>query len=173
MQRFRDMANLPRLALTALVVALISQATIIFSLGASAQGVLRMQTAVSFEDYREALRSWGPVELDAYWAHLAPDILHPFFYAAVIMLGLAWALEKSQMSQRWNILMWMPWVAGLLDEIENVAHICGILALPDPPYWTFAVGNPAAIVKWLIAFSMVLMIPTILFLGKTKSVSEE
>ncbi|MEE2959811.1 MAG: hypothetical protein VYA34_03630 [Myxococcota bacterium] len=173
MQRFRDMENLSRVAFIALVLALISQVIIITIAGESAQRGLRMQTALTYEGYLGELKTWEEKDFDAFWAHIPPDIFHPFFYATAIMFGLAWAMEKSKMSQSWNVLMWIPWVAGFLDEVENIAHICGLMAFPEPPYWTFLVGNPAAIIKWFLSVSMVMMILIILLIGKSKTTSGE
>jgi len=173
MQRFRDMKNLPRVALITLTLALSSQVTIITLLGESGEAVLRMQTALTYDDYLGELKSWREKDFDAYWSHIPPDILHPIFYSMAIMFGLAWAMQRSKMSQSWNILMWVPWIAGLLDEVENIAHIYALKAFPTPPYWTFWVGNPAAITKWLLSVTMVMMIPIIMWMGKNNKTSGE
>ena len=164
--RLRKSENLQKHTLIACILATISQATIIVLLGESNLNVLNMQPAPTYEAYIAELAAWTSDNFDAFWSHMIPDVLHPFFYSAAIMFTLTWALEKSQFSDKWDVLPLVPWLAGLLDEIENVAHIVGISSFPDTAYWTFIVGNPAAVIKWVIAWGCLLMIPIILVVGK-------
>ena len=112
--RLRKSENLQKHTLIACILATISQATIIVLLGESKLNVLNMQTAPTYEAYIAELAAWTSDNFDAFWSHMIPDVLHPFFYSAAIMFTLTWALEKSQFSDKWDVLPLVPWLAGLL-----------------------------------------------------------
>lgn len=67
MQRLRELKHLPRVALIALVLAMIFQVTTIVVIGESGVWGLRMQTAPRCDDADlNELRSWNQNDFDAH-----------------------------------------------------------------------------------------------------------
>ena len=148
--RLRRLHGLPALAVSSLVLTVISQANIGRIVFASKQALIDMQTALSWAGFLDVLAAWTPADFAAYWGHYGPDLVHPFVYGMAGATVMGWILQRRRHTDRLNGLMLLVPVAGALDLVENTCHAVTISSYPAVPYWTFAVGNPAAVLKWTL-----------------------
>ena len=83
--------------------------------------------------------------VEAYLAHYYYDFLHPVWYATLLALVLAAAMNRAALSPQANRWLLVPFVAGLLDLLETSLHIYMVI---DPaniaPAWVL-LGNGAAL----------------------------
>lgn len=113
--------------------------------------VLMLQTTLSTETFRllaADLYQRGVAE--NYLAHYYYDFLHPVWYSTLLALLLAAAMNRAGLAagaSRWLLL---PFVAGLLDLVENSAHIYMLVDTARiSPFWVL-LGNGAALLKWTL-----------------------
>lgn len=119
--------------------------------------VLQLQTTLSTETFTALVADMyrhGTVE--AYLAHYYYDFLHPVWYATLLALVLAAAMNRAALSPQANRWLLVPFVAGLLDLLENGLHIYMVVDTANiAPAWVL-LGNGAALLKWaLVALTMV------------------
>jgi len=158
----RDQPRLSRMVAVGWVIYLASQANIVRLLGSTAERLVALQTATSHARVIEVLAAWTAEDRAHFAAHLPFDLAHALIYPVVLVLSLALGFRAAGVPRRFDGLLCLPFLAGALDEVENFAHHVAVQAAPDVPFWAFAVGSPASILKWTIAFTALLALPALI-----------
>lgn len=100
---------------------LASQTAILVLLSPIAPGLWRLQTRVSSaEETLAILQGWEERGvLGAYRAHFVLDDFHWLLYAGFFTTLLCRLFEARRVPRRWNFVLALPLVSGLLDVVEN------------------------------------------------------
>ncbi len=112
-------------------------------------------------DYRATFAAWEAEGLmPFYHAHLIFDDIHWVWYTIFLSVCLALSLDATHMSERWNIVLVFPLVAGINDWFENgLQHV--FLSTPD--YQMIIdplpmISTTASIIKWIFAIGSIILI---------------
>ncbi|MEM4724243.1 MAG: hypothetical protein QXP01_04465 [Candidatus Hadarchaeum sp.] len=121
-------------------------------------GVVALQLAFSAEGFQSILNQWGAPVVQAYRAStLYVDSWFPVVYALLFASLIALLTHKpgKAVSKAYLLLFALPFVAILLDWVENGLHL---ILLRDPSHLSatlILIASLAAAVKWgIIAFSI-------------------
>jgi hypothetical protein len=123
-------------------------------------------------DYLETFSRWEQSGcLAAYRTHLWPDDLHWIWYSAFLTSLLARLLQRNGLSARANVLLLLPWAAGLCDLAENCFQhfflaVPGWGAIVDP---LPLISTLASILKWLLVFSCLCIIAALAVRTRAKA----
>ena len=120
---------------------------------------LKAQTTFSKTVFLDLLAQWHQAGLmPDYLHHFYFDFLHPLWYAGFLGALMAKAMNLNQIPYKFNFLLLMPVVAGLLDLVENSFHILFISdaeAITQPRIFASALS---ANLKWGLAGVSILII---------------
>jgi hypothetical protein len=120
-------------------------------LPAGAPGFAALQLSFSPARFAEILTIWGPENALRYQSSMWADFIFPASYAVFLSSMLVW-LSRTRAKHTWleKLLWFAPFVAGLMDYVENVLHL--ILLSNGAPYGAGLVllSSGAALVKWLL-----------------------
>lgn len=107
--------------------------------------ILNHQTTFSPEEFQAILNSWGTENVQRFLSHYYLDFIHPVLYFTFLACCLSWAWSKN--FKTW--LLWMPFVAAIGDELENLIQLSITLGwLPVHSIW-FYMGAASSRMKWL------------------------
>lgn len=135
--------------------------------GVGSLRVLRLQTTLSRSRFEAIFAQFRQEHLlETYASHYYLDVVHPLWYGLAIAALLAKALESGSASPRWDGILYLPLVAGLLDLTENAVHI-HYLATGSTTDALVVLGGLAAIAKWTLV-SVALALAAGLFLRAYK-----
>lgn len=104
---------------------------------------LRLQLTFSAQEYSAITSAWTAAQRDAYLHHYYLDFIYPLIYASALIL-----LVKKFWAPVPKVLLVLPILMALADEIEN---ICGLYLILNPDSLSSAVvvaGASAAWLKW-------------------------
>lgn len=112
-------------------------------------------------DYLETFRAWDAAgTMPFYRAHLIFDDVHWIWYSIFLCVALALSLDAARLSDRWNIVLIFPLIAGINDWFENgLQHVF----LSGTDYQTIidplpAISTSASIIKWIFFLGSFLLI---------------
>ncbi len=115
--------------------------------------VMRLQTTLSAEVMASVLNGWRDAGLmDAYVRHFYVDFFHPLLYATVLIAFMSRLLNEGNFSQKWNILLLAPAVAGAMDIIENILQVMFVVNPLSLTSATAFASGAATLIKWGLAF---------------------
>lgn len=127
--------------------------------------VVRLQvTGFTAADYLAAFAAWDAEgKMPFYHAHLIFDDIHWVWYAIFLSVALACSLDAARLSDRWNIVLTFPLIAGINDWFENgLQHVflsgTGYQMIVDP---LPAISTTASIIKWILFVGSFLLIALI------------
>lgn len=120
---------------------------------------LRLQTTLSVELFRALVVDMyqrGVVE--HYLAHYYYDFLHPVWYAMLLAVLLGNGMNMSGMSARFNRLLLLPFLAGVLDLIENGLHLYMVMDTANIRASWVWLANGSALGKWALVGTSVSLV---------------
>ncbi len=139
------------LLLTGLVY-LASQAailTIIHPLGSST--VFELQTSFSPDRFLEIIQQWEESGLvDQYRKHFTLDHIHPIWYSLFLSSSIASVFHRNQTASKYRWLLFVPFLAGLCDVVENLLHNWFLADLPRASSSAVAISASFSNLKWLL-----------------------
>ena len=147
---------------------LLCQANIVRVLGSSAEALVDLQTAHTYARLQEVIGSWTAADHQAFAAHLPYDIAHPFYYTVVLAMSLAWGFRATSVNTRFDVLLYLPFLAGLCDLVENAMNHQALHSYPDVAYWVFILGFTCSTTKWAILLTGLASLPVFVVLGLLK-----
>ena len=136
-----------------------SQAYIAHTLGESRAKMVAMQTSLTHQGLADTLATFTEADFANYAAHAHWDIVHVFIYSITLCWSLAWGFRATGVSRRWDGILWLPFVAGAMDQLENFASHVVISSLPDIPFWAFACAATGSVIKWSIGLPGLFSLP--------------
>jgi len=112
-------------------------------------------------DYMATFSGWqAEGTLPFYHAHLIFDDVHWIWYTIFLSVCLAKSLDAARLSDRWNIVLLFPLIAGINDGFENgLQHV--FLSAPDYQMIIAplpAISTSASITKWIFFVGSFLLI---------------
>jgi len=128
---------------------------------APARMVALQLTGFTPADYVATFSGWeAEGTLPFYHAHLIFDDVHWVWYTVFLSVCLALSLDAARLSDRWNIVLLFPLVAGINDGFENgLQHV--FLSAPDYQMIIAplpAISTSASILKWIFFIGSFLLI---------------
>jgi hypothetical protein len=112
-------------------------------------------------DYLATFAAWeAEGVMGFYHGHLIFDDIHWVWYAIFLSVALAMSLDAAKLSDRWNIVLTFPLIAGICDWFENgLQHMFlsgeGYQMVMQP---LTAISTMASIIKWIFAFGAIFLI---------------
>jgi len=112
----------------------------------------RAQTTFSKATFLTLAHQWESAQLlPQYQLHFYFDFVHPIWYSCLLAGFIAKGLDRRGISDRWNWLLLMPFLAGLLDLVENCFHVRFIADLAAVTQPMITLSALAANLKWTLA----------------------
>jgi hypothetical protein len=153
LEKYRKKAGTAKIVIVFGVVYIISQAIIgliLHDLGPVQ--FVKAQTTFSKAVYLELARNWQQNGLMSFYEkHFYFDFLHPLWYSVFLSALIGYALNRGSFPTRYNGLMLMPFVAAIMDLIENFCHLKFISNLDAVSQSMIIVSALAANIKWGLA----------------------
>lgn len=118
-------------------------------------------TGFAVSDYLTTFAAWtSEGTMPFYHAHLIFDDVHWIWYSIFLSVALALSLEAAKLSDRWNIVLTFPLIAGVNDWFENgLQHVflsgANYQMIVDP---LPAISTTASIIKWIFFLGSFLLI---------------
>ena len=109
--------------------------------------------------------------MDNYRRHFYFDFLHPLWYALFLSAFMARGFNRNRLSSKANWMLCLPFIAGLMDLIENCFHVRFISDVDTIPSWMIVASASAANVKWLLAGTSIVI--GIVFISKRPQAGTE
>ncbi len=136
----------------------LSQATIVWTLGPIQHDLLALQTTFSQAGFAAITDEWGPEEVECFRRHFHFDIVHPIWYALFSAAVLARLFNLNGVPKRYDTFIWTPLLAGFFDFAENSIHapFAGQIHSMPQPY--IALAAFFATVKWILVLLFFLAI---------------
>ena len=154
------------------IAYLVSQATIAIILLPVRSHFMWLQClGFTARDYTVVFRQWEETGvMSAYRAHFVLDDVHWVWYSAFVTVLLCRLFERQRVPHRYNWVLLLPLVSGLLDWYEN--HIQHVF-LGSPDFSTIADPLPllstlASDMKWALA-AVYVSLAVVLFLRRSTS----
>ena len=121
-------------------------------------GVVALQLAFTEERFADILRQWGPAGVRAYQTTtIWIDSWFPVAYALLLSSLVAVLTRRAgkEASRSGRMLFGLPWLAMVLDWLENGLHLILLRSSGDLSGTLVWVASLAAAVKWgLIAVTV-------------------
>jgi hypothetical protein len=112
----------------------------------------RAQTTFSKATFLTLVHQWESAQLlPQYQRHFYFDFVHPVWYSCLLAGFIAKGLDRRGISDRWNWLLLMPFLAGLMDLVENCFHVRFIADLAAVTQPMITLSALAANLKWTLA----------------------
>lgn len=139
----------------------ISQITILVIIEPLGSSLAKLQLlGFSAAEYLTVFRHWEETgAMSAYRAHFIFDDTHWLLYAGFFTAVLCRLFEIHRVPQRWNWVLVLPIVSGLLDHLENgLQHVFlsahDFSTIVDPLPW---ISTLASDLKWLVVATYALL----------------
>ncbi|MFZ5755954.1 MAG: hypothetical protein ACOY3X_03535 [Pseudomonadota bacterium] len=148
----RERAGMPSVLWFFAVIFLLSEVSILVMVAPVGMDLfLALQTTLSPDTFAALVADLyrrGAVE--SYLGHFYYDFLHPVWYATLLALLLARAMNRLALPAAGNRWLLLPFLAGLLDLVENSLHIYMVVDTANiaPPLVLLA--NGSALAKWAL-----------------------
>jgi len=109
----------------------------------------RAQTTFSKATFLTLAHQWESAQLlPQYQLHFYFDFLHPIWYSCLLAGFIAKGLDRRGISDRWSWLLLMPFLAGLMDLVENCFHVRFIADLGAITQPMITMSALASNLKW-------------------------
>ncbi len=162
---FRKKGGTRRVAVISGILFVLSQAAIYLVIRDLPPGKLVvLQTTFSLEKFLSIIGSWKFFGVFSHFkAHFFFDFLHPVWYSVFLASLLAVSFNINNLSEKYNGLLLIPFVAGVLDLVENMVHLVIISDIRTISTTKIYISALAANIKWLLAGIGVLMVAGLFF----------
>jgi hypothetical protein len=115
---------------------------------------LRLQTTMSSDVFKSIASGWiASGQIGIYYRHFRFDNFHPIWYSIFLSLLIARAFRMNNVNPKFNVIILMPFIAGLCDLFENMMHIYFLADLSRATPALVAIAGVATNTKWFIALS--------------------
>lgn len=153
MERLRDKMDSMHIIIITGIVYFLSQITIGMILHHVGIGsVMRLQTALSKDAILSIISEWQRADIAKFYLqHFYLDFLHPLWYSLFLVACMSKIFNTRHFPYRWNYLLFLPFIAGVSDLLENTLHL---LFISDRANITSALAflsGSASITKWVLA----------------------
>lgn len=113
---------------------------------------IKAQTTFSKSAYVEQVREWQKAGLmEDYRLHFYFDFLHPVWYSLFLSAWMSLVFNLNRLSNRYNGILVLPFMAGAMDLVENCFHVRFITSLETISSWMIVVSALASNLKWALS----------------------
>lgn len=139
-----------------------------------APSIFDLQLAFSAEKFQSVLAAWGESNARAYVSGMWLDFLYPLAYALALSSWLAVLTHRADRlpSRLTQTFFAAPFLAALLDYLENSLHLLMLTVLHATPAALVFLASLAAAVKWTLAAISIGAIVILLFARIAKIVNK-
>jgi hypothetical protein len=127
--------------------------------------VLGLRFWYTREDIFKLLGSLNLEELKCYRDFMPWDNLTAILYTPFFSCWLAYIIKTGELS-KYNFAIFIPFIAGLLDYLENTfelffiqAHMQAVTITESTAFW----GSTLTLIKWLIILIMLALMAVVFF----------
>ncbi|MFZ5883786.1 MAG: penicillin acylase family protein [Chloroflexota bacterium] len=122
--------------------------------------IFDLQLAFTAEKFQSVLAAWGEPNVRDYVSGMWLDFLYPLAYALALSSWLAVLTHRpDHPPARLTLTLFSaPFLAALLDYIENSLHLLMLTVLHETPAALVFLASLAAAVKWTLAGLAILLI---------------
>lgn len=142
------------------ILFFVSQMTIaimLYELGT--MQVLLLQVSLSADSFGSIIKEWNHAALlSVYKKHFYLDFLHPIWYSLFLASFISKTFHLNNTNHKYNYLLLLPFVAGLLDIIENILHLYILSNLNDISKVVVLISGITSNIKWLLVFISIVII---------------
>ncbi|GAB4504990.1 MAG: penicillin acylase family protein [Anaerolineales bacterium] len=130
------------------------------SLPPGAPSIFDLQLAFTVERFQFVMAQWGAAAMQAYVTSMWLDYLYPIAYTLALGGWLAVLTRRAGRapSRPALVLFAAPFLAALLDYVENSLHLLMLAVLHATPAALVFLASLAAAIKWILAGASVLFI---------------
>ena len=133
-------------------IYVVSQTTILVIVHPLGIEALQFQLTLSADRVREILAHWDSTGLrSVYVAHFRYDNWHPLWYSMALATQIAKGLTLTRASERRNLLLLLPFIAGLCDELENYMHLRFLADSENITDASVLLSGMSTNLKWLLS----------------------
>ncbi len=167
---FRGQGARWQVALAAGILFVVSQLAIYLIIrDISPEKLLLLQTSFSRKFFLETIAAWKLAGLlPLFKLHFIPDYLHPVWYSVLLASLMGLALNANRLSPRFDSLLLIPFVAGLLDLLENTMQLIMLADIGKITDGQVVAAALFANLKWLLAGISILLILGLAVAGKIR-----
>ena len=142
------------------ILYLINQAIIYSILSQLGTDALKLQLTFSSQVFAEILAKWGDAGIKLYVSHFYFDYPHVILYSVCLASGFAnLTHQKGEAPSSFVFFAFvLPFVAAILDALENTFHLIMIFHRAYLTPALVAVSGTCTNLKWLSAFVSVLFV---------------
>jgi|GEM_PF-488328 len=135
--------------------------------------VLELQTSFSPDTFVNIVQGWIDSDmLSRYWDHFYFDMIHPVWYGLFLCAGLSHYFNVNAIPNKFDFLLFLPFVAGACDAIENISHIRFLLDSESITPLAIAISALACNVKWVLFLGSFLALFTLAIRSKNNNFVE-
>ncbi|MDY6904329.1 MAG: hypothetical protein SWH61_06560 [Thermodesulfobacteriota bacterium] len=148
----REKIGTRRVAVVSGILFVCSQVTIYLIVrDLSPEKVLILQTTFSQEKFLSIIGAWklGGL-LPLFKAHFYVDYFHPVWYSVFLASLMAIGFNVNNISEKYNRLLMIPFIAGFLDLVENTMELIILSNIARASRAKIVAGALAANIKWLL-----------------------
>ena len=143
-----------KIFLTALILYIVSQISIMIITKDLRQDFLMLQLTSSSDVFLKIVTSWKDAGfLNAYYNHFYFDFAHPVIYSIFLSSLLARGFIKRNITDRLDFVLFLPYLAGMLDLVENSIHLYLLADLTRITPSIVLAGSVFTWTKWVLALS--------------------
>lgn len=108
-----------------------------------------MPAGYTFDDVTKLLEALGTEGRDAYLTRQIPvDMIYPGLFAITYSLVFRYLMKKAGNTRSgWNVISYLPFIAGACDYIENIFFITIITGYPDVAKQTVKMASAFSVTK--------------------------
>lgn len=156
----RDKFGRRRVAIFFGLLFIISQGVIYYTIrDLPPEKLIVLQTTFSKMKFLSIIGAWKLTGvLPQFKAHFYFDFLHPVWYSIFLASLMALAFNANSLSKRFDGLLFIPFIAGLLDMVENVIHVMLLADIRKVTDAAIFISASAANLKWALAGIGVLIV---------------
>jgi hypothetical protein len=118
-----------------------------------APGVVELELAFSEARFDDIVERWAEAgTLEVQRRNLRIDLLFPFAYSFLLfgLLGAVIAPSETRPGRGLSLLLWLPFIAGLLDWLENGLLLFLLGPGGDRAHGLIVLSSTIAAVKWIL-----------------------
>ncbi len=116
--------------------------------------VFELQTTFSSDTFHEIINSWkNNGILGFYKKHFIFDFPHPIWYSIFFGSFMSKLFHLNLVGEKYNYLILLPFIAGILDLLENILHVVIVLSdISNISKIAVLISGMATNLKWFFAF---------------------
>lgn len=151
----------PRLAILFGCLFLVSQLVIGYIISPlDSSKLIQLQTTFSVATFQAIIAEWRAYDiLYLFFRHQYLDLfLHPIFYSVFLGTLLSLSMDFSNIEDKYNFVLFLPFAAGICDVLENSMHLLLLTHSEFINNFTVKLSACFANSKWILCGVCILLV---------------